>query len=256
MNYRDVMPIKWYILEQGNWSFIRYKLEAFGAEKCHVTNSSKKKRVFHNGVPYSNQILRGYILHKLSDFVLVPKLDTIGMSILENGASSLLTQSQIQELHGQTFVFPNTFVAIQQWPMPWGSKAYVPLDQISTYHLLDHEASKGNETAQFELDQMKRQHSKYFHAADRKICTLLYKNIRLNDCTDVQGHNVVFYSEPPKDYTCHGCQRRGHHYQDACFLFTPIKVSDDEETSQEITESTKAIFQQWGPQKYQPQINK
>ena len=233
----------WYIIDIGRWAYVRYRIESFGLHAVqHAAIDPTRKLNF--GCPNTNDMIRGFVLYAMPETVVHPSINEEIESLMKTGPS---TVSGYTELQGTSWVTPNSFITIQRWPMPWGARAYVPMEETEQYVLLEHQATTGmdddiRQKAQADLDSYKRQHSRDFHAADRPIKRFTHKYS--NGST-----NYMYYTEAPKEYNCHGCQKRGHHYLDACFLFQK-RVHEDQSMEEEQS-TTKALFQQWGPQKFQ-----
>ena len=185
---------EWYVMPHARWSYLRYKLEAFGPSAVQRECLEKESKVLQAGrVPF-NDILRA--------FACTEPFSTSKTSL---GL----------ELKGNDWASPNQCIFLCRWPMPWGARPYVVLEETTKYILLDHQ-SRFDTDAEKSLNSLKHTDQQLFHAADRPIQYVAWPRKRSEN---VQGFQQTFYVKAPKEYTCYGCQRTGHHYQDACFLF-------------------------------------
>jgi len=187
---------EWYVMPHSRWSYLRYKLEAFGPSAVQRECLEPESKVLQSGrVPF-NDVLRAF---ECTEPFRTSKT-SVGF-----------------ELKGTDWAAPNQCIYVCRWPLPWGARPYVVLEETTKYILLDHQ-SRFDTEAEKTLNNLKHADQQMFHAADRPIMHLVWPRKQPND-DRVRGYQDTFYVKAPKEYTCYGCQRTGHHYQDACFLF-------------------------------------
>ncbi len=129
---------------------------------------------------------------KLLDLLAKPNLDT--------------------ELKSDAYPLPNSFILLVRAPMPIGGKAFVPLHEQSKYAILQ---SQGRE---HEVGLIKEKQAMRFHACDRPLMT--------SEVSDLFPHTFD-YLKPPDDYLCSGCNKLGHHYREACFIWPKVYSSGE-----------------------------
>jgi hypothetical protein len=88
----------------------------------------------------------------------------------------------------------------------------VPIHEQSKYALLQN----AKETS--ELEAMKEKQLHRFHACDRPV--------RVSEIS-ASNAQTYEYLEPPPDYLCSSCNKIGHHYKEACFIWPKIFSSGD-----------------------------
>jgi hypothetical protein len=162
------------------------------------------KSLKYDGQPHSNTIVRAYMLWqpmrkylemppKLLELLESPKLDT--------------------EIQSDFFPMPNAFILLVRCAMPLGGKAFVPLHEQSKYAILQNLNIESSE-----LEALKEKQAHRFHATDRPL--------RISELSD-SNKQTFEYLEPPEDYICSGCQKIGHHYKEACFIWPKVFSSGD-----------------------------
>jgi hypothetical protein len=193
---------RWHVLKPQMWSNIRHQLESFGIESLEE-EALGLKTLKYDGQPHSNTIIRGYMvwepMRKYTDFPpkLLERLNSPSLDI---------------ELKSESFPLPNSFILLVRMPMPLGGKAFVPIHEQSKYALLQN----AKETS--ELEAMKEKQLHRFHACDRPV--------RVSEIS-ASNAQTYEYLEPPPDYLCSSCNKIGHHYKEACFIWPKIFSSGD-----------------------------
>lgn len=117
------------------------------------------------------------------------------------------------ELTSDACPMPNSFILLVRLPMPIGGKAFVPLHEQSKYAIL--QTQKGRE---HELESLKEKQVMRFHACDRPLM--------VSEPTDLMPQTFE-YLKPPDDYVCSGCNKLGHHYREACFIWPKVFSSGE-----------------------------
>jgi hypothetical protein len=155
-------------------------------------------------MPHSNTILRAYLAWQpMRNFNKIP--DWLEKEFKMPGNDNELTSN--------SYVLPNSFIYLIRCPMPLGGKSFVPLHEQSKYAIL--QSLKGN---QQEIEALKEKQKLKFHATDRPLM--------ISETTKLFPHSFE-YLKPPDEYLCSSCNKLGHHYKEACFIW-PKTFSDGE----------------------------
>lgn len=210
---------RWYAIEPNMWSSMRYYLEAFNASNMELAFEGQFKTQY-DARPPSTSVLRGFeAFGQHSRPLSSPDVFPESLLNLLDFQSLRHVPLPQRELQGTDFVLPNTFTFLVFDSMPLGSRAYVPIAERSDYALMVHQLSvfettqskKGLKRLLAEKTALETSYTQKFHACDRK-----------RKYVDLESHGVrstIVYSEPPLDYLCVECNRHGHHYREACFLW-------------------------------------
>ena len=207
---------RWYALEPDTWLNVRY-----GLESCNASNMEKAALGQYTGHydarPPSTSVLRGFQAfgqhsRSLGAFETWPD----SLTQLLDPARLQRVDLPSKELVGSDYLMPNTFTFVCFDSMPLGSRPYVPLKDRSDYALVMHAienapTEKARLKATREKVALEASYESRFHACDRPRSSEFIK-----------AHGVtseVVYSEPPLDYLCVECNKHGHHYREACFLW-------------------------------------
>lgn len=210
---------RWYAIEPTMWSMMRYYLEAFNASNMELAFAGHFN-THYDARPPSTSVLRGYEAFGLHSRPLTTP-EVVPQALLNLLDSSTLKRLPLptKELQGTDYVMPNTFTFLVFDSMPLGSRPYVPITERSDYALMQHQlailessnSKKGLKRLLAEKAALETAYAQKWHACDRK-----------RKYVDLEAHGVrstVVYSEPPLDYLCVECNRHGHHYREACFLW-------------------------------------
>jgi hypothetical protein len=204
---------RWHAIIPGQWATVRHQIESFGLEILEKEALSNKLKTSYNGRPHGNTIIRAYE-------AFVPQRNY--KNNINEWPIKLKEMLNIQscesfqlgpEIQGRSYLLPNTFVFLIRESMPLGGKPFVPIQETSKYALANHNLSlrPQNEDLQKHLNELVKSTEDKFHAADRpikKVCVTFFKS-----STEYE------YLEPPIDYMCTECQKFGHHYKEACWLW-------------------------------------
>jgi hypothetical protein len=234
----ETWPVsRWYAVQTGRWNYVRYKLECFGIDMCELESLEQNKKLLLTGRASFSDIYRGFLISQMSplDYMTKGIPETVRAVLSKRDLSLGPTK---QEIYGSSWANPNSFFMIVRCPLPWGARPWVPLEETSKYILLDHYANHLQDSEAIrDLQQLKFVDQGHFHGADRPI--------KMYTMTMQGPHgasiNEVYYNVPPKEYICRSCQARGHHYIDACFLF-----SNDTE---EVPKESKTDYKIWSTSK-------
>ena len=194
---------RWHAIKPMQWSFLRHQIESFGLQAVE-DQSLGKKTLKYDGQPHSNTIIRAYMLWQP-----MRKYATMPQALLDLMAKPNLDT----ELMSDAYPMPNSFILLVRGPMPIGGKAFVPLHEQSKYAILQNQ--KGHE---HELGLMKEKQAMRFHACDRPLM--------VSETSALMPHYFE-YLKPPDDYVCSGCNKLGHHYREACFIWPKVYSSGE-----------------------------
>jgi hypothetical protein len=210
---------RWYAIEPNMWSMMRYYLEAFNASNMELAFEGRFN-THYDARPPSTSVLRAYeAFGQHSRPLTSPDLFPQALLNLLDPIQLKQVQLPSRELQGTDFVLPNTFTFLVFDSMPLGSRPYVPIVERSDYALMLHQlaiiesstSKKGLKRLLAEKSALEASYAQKWHACDRK-----------RKFKDIEAHGVkstVVYSEPPLDHLCVECNRHGHHYREACFLW-------------------------------------
>lgn len=225
---------RWYCVEAlERWCDMRYDLETLTAEGLH---SGLRK---HRTLPY-NTFVRGYVWTVCRRSVTVDA-DVEKVSGLREvlNQDSVPSVSGLVELHGETFVEPNSFMLLVRCPMPLGARPYMPLRRNPRYVNLQ---QKLEDTAYVNLytklpdateedflgppDPALTARRSKMYAAVAEIQAAMRTKAHAADRPVAHHHvcslgvrHATAYAVPPRDYECPQCGALGAHYRDACHLW-------------------------------------
>jgi hypothetical protein len=244
--------LAWYILPTGRWQYVRFLLEAFGPQFVHEHAQGRRSLVNYTPRVPPNEVLRGIQVWAQKGHEILP------LEIFQHGSPCVQRENSIlyeTELQGTSWVLPNMMICLVRWPMPWGAKAFLPLEERREYVLAEHQAEldPDEERLQKRVSRMKQQYeTEDFHAMDRPIHMERFhgplRNVRGSNVP--HGSNVCYYSVPPKTYVCHTCKRYGHHFMDACFLFGGPFETAEEAADDKTTKAPVALPMIWSTKRY------
>lgn len=218
---------RWFVVKPCVWSLLRHQLEAFGPELVEREALGGPANGY-NGRPLGT-FLRAYK-------AWAPVRHIKATEGLPTDLSSCLHRRKLileHEIGGHDYVAVNTFVAVVRHSLPLGARPFVPIEERSKWALLqrDLEMDPDNERARAAMQALVAEHQDRFHAADRPI-----ERVTLNPARAVETEHT--WSVPLSDYICSRCKRVGHHFVEACEIFTPDVPLLEE----------PAIM--WGPKKF------
>lgn len=207
---------RWYAIEPDTWQNIRY-----GLESCNASNMEKVALGLYTQTydarPPSMSVLRGFEAFGQHTRTL-GHMDTWPLQLKQLLDSETVKHVALpeKELQGSDYLMPNTFTFIIFDSMPLGARPFVPLKDKNDYALALHTietatSEKVRLKATKEKLALEASHENRFHACDLPRKSVFKK-----------AHGVcseIVYSEPPLDYLCVECNRHGHHFREACFLW-------------------------------------
>lgn len=218
---------RWFRVQPGPWRSLRHHLESFGPEKVE-SDALKRSHIGFNGRPNGNTCLRAFELCRIMKPVKQSSDISPALSRWLLRESPLSREALPEkELRGDDYVFPNHFLLLVRCAMPVGARAFVPLEEQSKYallmHTLDGMSLNDPNAAHIstQLQVLRADQSDRFHAADRAV-----ERVTIQHPLDVSTEHS--YSVPPKDYFCYSCKKFGHHFQEACSLFSPAEESRED----------------------------
>jgi len=195
---------RWFFVKPDKWALLRHSLEAFGADALEGEAQDKGHTSFGARGP-NNTMIRAFEAFKMQrlykDQTQFPKV----LIDLLSGSGNLG-----EPVLGTSYIMPNTFLYLVRSTIPLGGKPYVPLASKLGYNMLL-QAIETNETLERQRKALQDEQQSLVHAAD---ATTRYQQLELFNVK--VSHE---YLVPPNDYLCSGCQRFGHHYKEACFLW-------------------------------------
>jgi hypothetical protein len=209
-----VNPSRWFRVAVNKWELLRHQLESFGAHALE-SETYGLSATSYNGQPPHSTMLMAYVVYP-GGRVFKPGA-TVAPEVTRLHTRALLTLKAPYgpALKASDYVMCNAYILLVRTTVPEGAKAYVPVRERLSYALLqealvinpDDEDAKERK---IRIDDMNRER---FHAADRPILQFT----RHHDAFKVTERAT--YSEPPIEYQCATCQRFGHHYREACYLW-------------------------------------
>ena len=199
---------RWHVLKPQMWSNLRHQIESFGIQALE-DESLGLKTLKYDGQPHSNTVIRAYML-----FETMRQYSDFPQKLLE----ALQKPHLDNEVKSDKYPMPNSFILLVRCPMPLGGKAFVPLHEQSKYAILQNTHMKQNSKDSLEIDILKEKQIHRFHACDRPL--------KVSEISETNAQTFE-YLEPPQDYLCSGCNKIGHHYKEACFIWPKIFSSGD-----------------------------
>lgn len=203
---------RWHTLMPGQWASVRHQIESFGLEMLEQEALTSKLKTSYNGRPHGNTIVRAYQM-----FMPLRKYKN-NYSEWPEGLQAMLNiqKNPVEfgpEVLGRTFLLPNTFLLLVRESMPLGGRPFVPIQETSKYALANHNLSirPQNEDLQKKVNDLLKETEDKFHASERPL-----KKVKIEF---FQSSTEYTYLEPPMDYLCTECNKFGHHFKEACWLW-------------------------------------
>ena len=207
---------RWYIVKSDSWSILRHQLEAFGAEAVESAHLGFTSALPYNGRPAFNTIIRGHILLRPTRTLDSPdKFSPLLKNILTPKFMKNIDLPK-EILASKDYVMPNYFILLVRYPIPLGGRPFVPLEEKSSFALLEHKKTiDKSDKIEEQLSALKEDNKDRAHASDFEVNTHTFSST----VNGLRNSLSTTFLKPPLDYLCPECQQFGIHYKDACYLW-------------------------------------